>query len=946
MDFIPGQRWICNTEPELGLATVLRVDARSVQMLFTASGVLRSYARDNAPFARAEFRVGQRISGKGRSLTIERVELHEGLLVYSGDGLQMQEGELDDSQPVSQADERLLAGRVDAPQHYALRLEALQRRAQARASIAWGLFSARVDLLPHQLRVAESADARSAPRLLLADETGLGKTIEAGMIIARLLATGRAARVLVLLPETLLTQWFVELLRRYNLHFALYDEARCAAIVAADPARNPFEDEQHVLAPLDWLLRTPARQQALLAAGWDLLVVDEAHHLDWSPQAPDPGYRLVEQLAARTPMLLLLTATPEQLGRAAHYARLRLLDPVRYPSLEAWQAESADYPARSALAMALESDLPLDAAARAQLAAVLHDEPGAGDWLARLPDPAAAQALLDALLDRHGIGRVLVRNRRASVGALGQRQPQRVTGAAPDATSALRLLDEFNADVADGPAPDYDYRDDPRLGWLLDLLAAHPCAKFLLLCRSEAKVLALEAALRLRSGVGVARFVESMGLLQRDRAAAWFAADDGARLLLCSEIGSEGRNFQFAQHLLLWDLPLDPDLLEQRIGRLDRIGQHGTIHIHHWAAAGSAQQALARWLDEGVEAFARTPADASALLQEFGAEVIARAIAWARQETGAAAALDALIAATRARHEQLSAAIEQGRDRLLELAAQRAAPQQQLLQALRAADAEAQDGHADFVLRLLESFGVHGETHDDGSLLLDPEYLTTEALGELKQGPLRATLRRDLALRREELALLGMDHPLLQGATDLLLESERGNAAFVLDDALPARSVVLEAVYVLECVAAPELDAPRWLPPTPLQVAVDNRLAERSEFQPSAAALRRAREKPVDPSRLRKLLGRLVPPMQARALELAEARAAALVQAAGARMHAALTQEIERLQALARVDAGVAGAEINALTRRRSALETVLAGARLRLDALRFCASLDVLTLK
>ncbi len=131
-------------------------------------------------------------------------------------------------------------------------------------------------------------------------------------------------------------------------------------------------------------------------------------------------------------------------------------------------------------------------------------------------------------------------------------------------------------------------------------------------------MLALEEALRTKTGVKVARFHEGMTILQRDRNAAWFAEADGARVLLCSEIGSEGRNFQFAHHLILWDLPLDPDLLEQRIGRLDRIGQRHDITLHAVAVGGTAQHALLRWYDEGLDALRTSPSDGREILRRYG----------------------------------------------------------------------------------------------------------------------------------------------------------------------------------------------------------------------------------------------------------------------------------------------------------------------------------------
>jgi ATP-dependent helicase HepA len=217
----PGQRFVSNAEPELGLGTLLRIEGRSVQVLFATAGVLRQYAVQSAPIARAEFRAGQKISGKGMTFVVERVDELDGLLVYHGDGKTLSEAELDDTQALSRADERLIAGRVDRADRFDFRLEALLRRADALRSPAWGLESARIDLVDHQLRVAEAASMRRPLRVLLADEVGLGKTIEAGMILSRLIAIGRVGRVLVLLPESLVHQWFVELLRRFNLAFAL-----------------------------------------------------------------------------------------------------------------------------------------------------------------------------------------------------------------------------------------------------------------------------------------------------------------------------------------------------------------------------------------------------------------------------------------------------------------------------------------------------------------------------------------------------------------------------------------------------------------------------------------------------------------------------------------------------------------------------------------------------
>jgi ATP-dependent helicase HepA len=780
--------------------------------------------------------------------------------------------------------------------------------------------------------------------VLLADEVGLGKTIEAGMIVARQLAAGRAGRVLVLLPETLVYQWFVELLRRFNLPFAIFDEERCEAIEQGNDGHNPFDDEQLVIADFAFLESSPKRAQQLADAGWDLIVVDEAHHLEWTPEAASPRYQLVETLATATPGVILLTATPEQLGRAGHFARLRLLDPQRYSDLDAYLAESAEYGALSEVATTLADDKPLSADQRRLLTARFKGDRELAGLLMR--DDANAE-LLAALIDRHGTGRAMFRNRRAGIGGFPRRVPE-ILAIDPDTLDAGRrdaLLAEFRADIQGNPVTlEFDYNDDPRLTALIDLLDDHPADKFLLICRSQAKVLAIEDALRTKSGVGVARFHEGLGIVQRDRNAAFFAQPDGARLLLCSEIGSEGRNFQFAHRLVMWDLPLDPDLLEQRIGRLDRIGQKHDITVHVPVVEQSAQHVLARWYDEGLDAFRSSPADGRELLRRFGPLLSTLADEHAREDDARDQELDALIAETRGAHEELSALILAGRDHLLELAASRDPHADDLAGSFAREDIDpARDA---FIQRLFETYGVHAEELATDIVMLDPQYLSTDGLPGFADGPLSVTFSRDIALAREDLPLLRLDHPMVHAAVDLLVSGEEGNAAFLVDDALPVRTALLQTVYVLEIVADRALDAGRFLPATPLVVSVDTRLSERPGFRPSDVALRRAPDRNIEVARFRKFLAKLVPPMLEHALDLAEGRAELLKYEAIDAAKLALDTEHARLVALRTVNPSIAVTEVEAIAAERNALLAAIPEARLRLDAVRFVVSPDFLSLR
>ncbi|HEX2746813.1 MAG TPA: SNF2-related protein, partial [Verrucomicrobiales bacterium] len=474
---VAGQRWISDTEPELGLGIIEEVDAVMVAVHFPAAGERRRYARQSAPLRRVRFQAGDHIQDpSGKETEVLSVSVHGGLLHYQTASGELPESALPGALSFSKPEDRLRAGHVDGDDLYKLRLEALLRRAKMRQSPVRGFCGARMDLLPHQMFIASEVASRLSPRVLLADEVGLGKTIEAGLILHRLHLTGRAARVLILVPEPLVHQWFVELLRRFNLLFSLFDEERCYSIERLDKTANPFLDSQLVLCSLDFLTASgePAASEAsgsasrrsqILSAGWDLLIVDEAHHLEWSPDKPGPAYALVEKLAAVTPGVLLLTATPQQLGPESHFARLRLLDPERYPSLEQFLAESQHYGEVASALHRLESGAPLSAADRALFTAKsehltrLCDAVAAGDATAR-------SSLAAALLDAFGPGRVMFRNSRRALAGF----PQRKVHLCP---------------VEAGM----------EIKWLAALLRSPDVGKVLLICRSRPLAEEIHAAL-------------------------------------------------------------------------------------------------------------------------------------------------------------------------------------------------------------------------------------------------------------------------------------------------------------------------------------------------------------------------------------------------------------------------------------------------------------------
>ena len=177
------------------------------------------------------------------------------------------------------------------------------------------------------------------------------------------------------------------------------------------------------------------------------------------------------------------------------------------------------------------------------------------------------------LLDRYGTGRVLFRNTRNAIKGF----PKRIVLPYP-------IKDKKNIEKT-SPTNQKNganwVLEDSRVEWLQSLLSFLKKEKVLLICSNKSTAIELENYLHLSLGIRSVAFHENLSIIERDRAAAYFIDNEmGAQILICSEIGSEGRNFQFANHLILFDLPKNPDLIEQRIGRLDRIGQNKDIKIH------------------------------------------------------------------------------------------------------------------------------------------------------------------------------------------------------------------------------------------------------------------------------------------------------------------------------------------------------------------------------
>ena len=929
MSFVIGQRWLSHADPQLGLGIVLAVETRRVTIEFPAADEQRTYALDNAPLSRIVYRSGETILNRdNRELTVSAVNELRGIMIYTAvdaDGREhaVAEQELSARVQLSAPLQRLSSGPSDNNAAFELRLETLEQRQRLQQAPAAGLLGARTSLLRHQVYIAQQVAQRHAPRVLLADEVGLGKTIEAGLIVHQQLHAGSAQRVLVLVPPALQHQWLVEMLRRFNLRFALFDAERYES-AAESTTGNAFESEQLIICSIDWLVAAPDALPAALAAQWDLVVVDEAHHLHWSEQAASAEYRCVEQLAQRSAGLILLTATPEQAGVDSHFARLRLLDPARFHSLERFKAEASDYRSINTIVQKLQQGEAIDAQLLASLQSHIGD--------AALDHDIDKDAVIKRLLDRHGTGRALFRNTRHAVGGF----PERHVRAAP-----LPLPELYGAHAAalypEREAGESQWlKADPRVAWLETLLKGIRPAKVLIICAHAETALALEQHLHLRAGIRSAAFHEGLTLIERDRAAAWFAETElGAQALVCSEIGSEGRNFQFAQHLVLFDLPLNPDLLEQRIGRLDRIGQGPRIDIHVPYLENSAQEILFRWYHEGMNLFRQTFAAGYSVYERFAENL--------RQQlqdplaAKASGACDRLLADTLQQVDATRAALQEGRDALLELNSCNNDVADALIESIRSSEHSA--ALQTFMEHVWDHFGVDHEKHSAQAVVVRPsEQMLVSHFPELSEEGFTATFDRAQALQRDDMEFLTWEHPMVLGAIDMILGAEYGNAAIASMNVkgLPPGTLLLEAVYSVQCVAPRQLQLHRFLPNTPLRFLVDRKGKNLSAVLPHAKLNTLCSNIPRSSGPA--IIGQVrtdIGPMQEHAAKFAAAELPALVAAARARLTENLSNEIARLEELQAVNPAIRTEEIEFFRAQLASGQTALEQASLQLQALR-----------
>lgn len=521
--------------------------------------------------------------------------------------------------------------------------------------------------LPHQIKALSKAVSSNSVRYLLADEVGLGKTIEAGLIMRELKLRGMVRRILIVAPKGLVSQWVSEMRLHFNEEFQLIlpEDIKTLQRLYSNPEnQNPWNLFNQVVCPMDsvkpmdkrrgWTKEQLAeynrnRFEDLIAAAWDLVIVDEAHRLGGSSDQV-ARYKLGQGLSEAAPYFLLLSATPHQGKTDAFYRLISLLDPVAFPDISSVTRERVQpYVIRTEKRRAINAQgEPLFKPRQTQLIPV--------SWSVK---HRQHRQLYEAVTDyvREGYNQAL-KQKKSYVGFLMILMQRLVTSS----THAIRTTLERRLEVLREPeeqltlfpmfaAEEWSEMDgqeqvdsllttrlkafknekaevellleaaklteaagaDPKAEELLDWIyrlqqeESDPDIKVLIFTEFVPTQKMLREFLTQR-GISVVCLNGSMGMEERKQVQEAFAKD--VRILISTDAGGEGLNLQFCHVVINYDIPWNPMRLEQRIGRVDRIGQTFSVRALNFVFEDTVEYRVREVLEEKL----------AVILSEFGVD--------------------------------------------------------------------------------------------------------------------------------------------------------------------------------------------------------------------------------------------------------------------------------------------------------------------------------------
>lgn len=509
--------------------------------------------------------------------------------------------------------------------------------------------SSGVILLPHQLHVLERALETRNIRYILADEVGLGKTIEAGMIIKELKARGLITRILVVCPTGLVSQWSVEMQEKFHEKFQVILPSDFDTIRRLTDNDDVYGQFDQVISPMDsikpvekhagWSDKrvekyNQERIEAIINSGWDLIIIDEAHRVAGSSSYV-ARYKLGYLLSQASPYLLLLTATPHN-GKTEPFLRLvRLLDEQAFPNYKSIVKEQvAPYLIRSEKREAIDNNGNLLFKKRYTHLVELHwDERHSlqrqlyelvSSYVSKIYDKARwnrkknmCLIFLMIIMQRmvtsstaavrqsleHRLRVLLEEETRVNTMSESDWDERDIEDGDADAMEAMSLdrsaeIEELKMIISVAKQAEFQHHDvkvDALFDTIDELQSEDPAQKIILFTEFVGTQVYLKELLESR-GYSVSVLNGSMDIEERNNALNEFKMSTG--IFISTDAGGEGLNLQFANIIINYDLPWNPMKIEQRCGRADRIGQQRDVHIYNMIIGDTVESRVREVLEE------------------------------------------------------------------------------------------------------------------------------------------------------------------------------------------------------------------------------------------------------------------------------------------------------------------------------------------------------------
>ncbi|MHA1466989.1 MAG: DEAD/DEAH box helicase, partial [Promethearchaeota archaeon] len=588
--------------------------------------------------------------------------------------------------------------------------------------------NSRLTLMPHQINVAHRLSEEYFPRVILADEVGLGKTIEAGIYIKEMMARNLAERILIIVPATLVKQWQFEMDNKFNIHFTIYDSKKIKEIKRSKyvDIQNPFYYDNLIICSLQFA-RNRKYIELLSQISWDIAIFDEAHHLRrYLTNATTGNYRetlnfeLARKISQNCESLLLLSATPLQLHSFELYSLIELIHPEAFDNFSEFEHFRKDMPFINLLVVNVNQ---IDNLNRFELENTIkllrnlryvNPKDSENDVLKKLKGDSFKMDLLTKLEMDHTLSRFLIRNRKKNVfsedlvnerivntimvkpkkqeieiynkirlylakiynssihkeniglgfiittlqklltsskyailkslerrleqiersknlasdvsfikeydpdffeleleedeleteqsGTNGKRIKNTSSKMESNLLNQEQMIKDFYNELKTLP---YDSKSDKLLDLIKKIYSQNPKEKILIFTQFVDTLFFIKSLLEKEfQKIHVEAFYGKINKEEKDEAVERFRNSEDFSILLSTEIGGEGRNFQFCRIMVNYDLPWNPMKLEQRIGRLDRIGQKSKeIYIYNFFLEDTVETDIIFALNKRIDLF-------------------------------------------------------------------------------------------------------------------------------------------------------------------------------------------------------------------------------------------------------------------------------------------------------------------------------------------------------